>query len=48
MGFGASFDWGGGQPKKLFIGIDTGASFGLGFGYKVTTKAGFAWKEEKN
>lgn len=43
-GFGASYDYGGGQPSKLFIGLDTGVSAGLGFGYKGTIKAGFAWK----
>ncbi len=43
-GFGGSFSWGENVPNKLFIGLDTGASAGIGFGYKLTTKAGLGWK----
>ncbi len=41
--FGWTINWGGNQPTSNFIGLDTGASVGLGFGGSINVKTGIKW-----
>jgi len=43
LGFGYTRTWGGNTPAYNYIGLDTGASVGLGFGGAINIKTGIKW-----